>query len=203
MKVEPHHMQEVEKQIHDLKIDISIKETQLKMLRDKYIEENAPVPAQNIAKASWTRRGRKYSGVVFVTVNNLYETEQGGYKVLPNLIKLEPIPAKNDDGNGPHYYTEHWGKRRNFITYNDLLSIEPYDAPRQTCGRCLWLSGRKDGDKLFSGCSINLGYKCDGGKGLACDRFQWWSQEKVVGMTHYEWMMNQASGCKDNEKNFE
>ena len=202
MEVQPKHIQAVEAEIKDLESDISIKRTQLKMLKDKYIKENALVPEQTIAKATWTRRGRKYSGVVFVTVNHIYETEQGGYKVLPNLIKLDPIPEKNDDGNGPHYYTEHWAKRRNFITYDDLLSIEPYDAPRQTCGRCLWLSGRKEGDKLYSGCSINLGYKCDGGKAFACDRFQWWNQENVVGMTHYDWMMNQAAESKEEKKNF-
>ena len=35
--------------------------------------------------------------------------------------------------------------------------------------------------------------KCNGGKGFACDRFSWWSQERRVGMTHYEWMLHQAA----------
>ena len=103
------------------------------------------------------------------------------------------IPADKDDGNGPHYYTEYWEKKRKFVVYDELLSIEPYDAPRQFCGKCIWLHGRKEGNKLLSGCGINLGYKCNGGKGFACDRFHWWNQEQRVGMTHYEYMMKQAT----------
>ena len=169
---------------------------------DEYIEAHQQVAPQSFAKAEWLRNGRKYKGVVFITVNRMYKQDDGSYKVLPNLIKCEPIPADKDDGNGPHYYSEHWEKKRKFITYDELISIEPYDAPRQKCGRCIWLHGRKEGGKLLSGCGINLGYKTACGEGFACDRFRWWSHEKIVGMTHYEWMMKQASDCKEETKDF-
>ena len=162
-------------------------------LCDEYIKTHQLVPAQSFAKAVWTRNGRKHQGVVFVTAHHIYQQDDGSYRVLPNLLKCEPIPADKDDGNGPHYYTEYWEKKRKFVVYDELLSIEPFDAPRQTCGRCIWLHGRKEGDQLKSGCGINLGYKCNGGKGFACDRFSWWSQERRVGMTHYEWMLHQAA----------
>jgi hypothetical protein len=32
-----------------------------------------------------------------------------------------------------------------------------------------------------------------GGKGFACDRFHWWNMEQRVGMTHYEYMLKQAT----------
>lgn len=64
--------------------------------------------------------------------------------MLPNLLKCEPIPADKDDGNGPHYYTDYWEKKRKFIVYDELLSIEPYDAPRQFCGSASgYTAGRK------------------------------------------------------------
>ena len=169
---------------------------------DEYIKAHQQVAPQTFAKAEWMRNGRKYKGVVYVTVNHMYKQEDGSYKVLPNLIKCEPIPAAKDDGNGPHYYTEYWEKKRKFITYDELLHIEPYDAPRQKCGRCIWMHGRKEGNKLLSGCGINLGYKCNHGEGFACDRFHWWNQERTVGMTHYEWMQKQAAECEDETKDF-
>ena len=161
-------------------------------LCDEYIKQHELVPSQSFAKAVWKRNGKTYRGVVFVTVNHMYRQDDGSFKVLPNLLKCEPIPADKDDHTEPHYYTEYWEKKRKFIVYDELLSIEPYDAPRQTCGRCIWMHVRKDGNQLKSGCNINLGYKCKCGSGFACDRFHWWSQERSVGMTHYEWMRNQA-----------
>ena len=171
-------------------------------LCDEYIKQHQLVPEKSFAKAQWLRNGRKYSGVVYVTVNHIYEQDDGTYKVLPNLIKCEPIPADKDDGNGPHYYTEYWEKKRKFVVYDELLSIEPYDAPRQFCGKCIWLHGRKEGDKLLSGCGINLGYKCNGGKGFACDRFIWWNYERKVGMSHYDYMLQQAAECTEQTKDF-
>lgn len=162
-------------------------------LCDEYIKQHQLVPAQSFAKAVWKRNGKTYRGVVFVTVNHMYQKDDKSFEVLPNLLKCEPIPADKDDGNGPHYYTEYWEKKRKFIVYDELLSIEPYDAPRQFCGKCIWMHGRKEGNKLLSGCGINLGYKCNGGSGFACDRFHWWNQEQRVGMTHYEWMLKQAT----------
>ena len=171
-------------------------------LCDEYIKQHQLIPEKSFAKAQWLRNGRKYSGVVYVTVNHIYEQEDGTYKVLPNLIKCEPIPADKDDGTVPHYYTEYWEKKRKFVTYDELLSIEPFDAPRQVCGKCIWLHGRKEGDKLLSGCGINLGYKCNGGKGFACDRFRWWNYEQKVGMSHYDYMLQQASECTEQTKDF-
>ena len=67
-------------------------------------------------------------------------------------------------------------------------------VPAQSFAKAVWTrKGRKEGDQLKSGCGINLGYKCNGGKGFACDRFHWWNQERRVGMTHYEWMLHQAA----------
>ena len=169
---------------------------------EEYIKQHQLIPAQSFAKATWLRNGRKYNGIVYVTVNHMYKQEDGSYKVLPNLIKCEPIPADHDDGNGPHYYTEYWEKKRKFVVYDELVSIEPFDAPRQVCGKCVWLHGRKEGDKLLSGCGINLGYKCNGGKGFACDRFRWWNFEKNVVMNHYDWMLKQAAECEEQTKDF-
>ena len=171
-------------------------------LCDEYIKQHQLIPEKSFAKAQWLRNGRKYSGVVYVTVNHIYEQNDGTYKVLPNLIKCEPIPADKDDGTVPHYYTEYWEKKRKFVTYDELLSIEPFDAPRQVCGKCIWLHGRKEGDKLLSGCGINLGYKCNGGKGFACDRFIWWNYEQKVGMSHYDYMLQQAAECTEQTKDF-
>lgn len=171
-------------------------------LCDEYIKQHQLVPEKSFAKAQWLRNGRKYSGVVYVTVNHIYKQDDGTYKVLPNLIKCEPIPADKDDGTVPHYYTEYWEKKRKFVTYDELLSIEPFDAPRQVCGKCIWLHGRKEGDKLLSGCGINLGYKCNGGKGFACDRFRWWNYEQKVGMSHYDYMLQQAAECTEQTKDF-
>ena len=171
-------------------------------LCDEYIKQHQLIPEKSFAKAQWLRNGRKYSGVVYVTVNHLYKQNDGTYKVLPNLIKCEPIPADKDDGTVPHYYTEYWEKKRKFVTYDELLSIEPFDAPRQVCGKCIWLHGRKEGDKLLSGCGINLGYKCNGGKGFACDRFRWWNYERRVGMSHYDYMLQQAAECTEQTKDF-
>lgn len=171
-------------------------------LCDEYIKQHQLIPEKSFAKAQWLRNGRKYSGVVYVTVNHLYKQDDGTYKVLPNLIKCEPIPADKDDGTVPHYYTEYWERKRKFVTYDELLSIEPFDAPRQVCGKCIWLHGRKEGDKLLSGCGINLGYKCNGGKGFACDRFRWWSYERKVGMSHYDYMLQQAAECTEQTKDF-
>lgn len=188
-------MEEIYQQMHELR-------EHKKQICEEYIKQKQLIKPQTFAKATWLRNGRKYSGVVFVTVNNMYKQEDGSFKVLPNLIKCEPIPADKDDGNGPHYYTEYWEKKRKFVVYDELLSIEQYDAPRQKCGRCSWLHGRKEGEKLLSGCGINLGYKCNKGEGFACDRFHWWSQERRVCMTHYEWMMQQAAECKEETKDF-
>lgn len=195
-------LRKAEQRRQDAKAEYGIKNDQFNLLAKKYIEENAPVQEQSFAKAQWLRNGRKYSGVVYVTVNHIYQQDDGTYKVLPNLIKCEPIPADKDDGTVPHYYTEYWEKKRKFVTYDELLSIEPFDAPRQVCGKCIWLHGRKEGDKLLSGCGINLGYKCNGGKGFACDRFHWWNYEQKVGMSHYDYMLQQAAECTEQTKDF-
>ena len=191
-----------EQKRRDAKAEYGIRDDQFHLLAKKYIEENAKVPEQNFAKVQWLRNGRKYSGVVFVTVNHLYMVGEDNYEVRPTFFKCEPIPADKDDGTGPHYYSEHWEKKRKFVAYDKLLSIEPYDAPTQKCGKCIWLHGRKEGDKLLSGCGINLGYKTDCGQGCACDRFSWWNWERRVGMTHYEYMMEQASNCQEETKDF-
>lgn len=183
----------IDEDIANLEKEVDSLQEQRSKLCNQYIAEHALIPADTFAKATWLRNGKKHSGVVFVTVNHLYEDENGGYKVLPDLIKCEPYAEKDDDGTGKHYYTEYWEKKRKSIVYDELLSIEPYDAPRQFCGKCIWMHGRKEGNKLLSGCGINLGYKCNGGNGFACDRFHWWNQEQRVGMTHYEWMMKQAT----------
>ena len=194
----------LDKQLNDLDKKIEKLYQQRDKLREQreqivaeYIKLHELVPAQSFAKAVWKRNGKTYRGVVFVTVNHLYRQDDGSFKVLPNLLKCEPIPADKDDGNGPHYYTEYWEKKRKFVTYDELLSIEPYDAPRQVCGKCLWLHGHKEGDKLLSGCGINLGYQCKCGRGFACDRFHWWNMEERVGMTHYEWMRKQ---CRESDQ---
>ena len=193
--------------IEDIKA-LRLKKTQLENQHDEvsvsywdtvkqYVKENATIPEQSFAKAVWVRNGRKYKGVVFVTKNNLYEKD-GKYEVKPTFIKLTPIPEKKDDGTGPHYYSEHWEKKRQFVYYDELISIEPYDAPTQVCGKCAWMGGELKGDKLLTGCRINMGYKCDGGKGCACDRFSWWNFERFVGMTHIEYMRKKAEEATED-----
>lgn len=173
---------------------------QRSILCNHYIEEHALVPADTFAKAVWLRNGKKYSGVVFVTVNHLYEDENGGYKVLPNLLKCEPYKEKDDDGTGKHYYSDYWEKQRKFIAYDELISIEPYNAPRQTCGKCLFLQGEIKNGKLHTYCTINIGRKCEGGSAYACDRFKWWNWEQSMGCTHLEYMCKKVA--EDNSDRY-
>ena len=175
----------------DKEVD-SLQEQRLKLC-NQYIEEHALIPAGNFAKATWLRNGKKHSGVVFVTANNLYNDEKGGYKVLPTLLKCEPYKEKDDDGTGKHYYSDYWEKQRKFIAYDELISIEPYDAPRQTCGKCLFLEGKIKDGKLHTYCAINIGRKCEGGSAYACDRFKWWNWEQSMGCTHIEYMRKKVA----------
>lgn len=182
----------IDEEIAILSSKIETAQKQRAELCDRYIKEHALIPVGSFAKATWTRNGKKHSGVVFVTANHLYQDEKGGYKVLPNLLKSEPYAERHDDGTGEHYYSDYWEKQHKWVAYDELISIEPYDAPRQTCDRCAWLGGQIKNGKLHTGCEINIGRKCEGGKAYACDRFSWWNWELSMGCTHLEYMQKKT-----------
>jgi len=183
---------EARRELEKLEKAVENKRDEYRRLLNRYKEKHALIPENTYAKAEWIRNGRHYKGVVYVTDNRVYENKDG-FEVLPVMMLCKPYDKKRDDGS-KHYYHECWEHHLRYVAYDSIVSITPYDAPVQTCGRCIWIDCIKRDGVFAMACGINVGYHTCGGNAQACDRFTWWNRERDMGMSHIEY---QKSRLKD------